>query len=101
MVEHRPPKPGVVGSSPTSPAFFEIKKLKWKKVIMFNYFSSVKKEMKKVSWLSKNEILGSTFVVGLFWIIVALFLFIVDFGLTEVFSRILGGKWKKRLKKKS
>ena len=59
---------------------------------MFNYFSSVKKEMKKVSWLSKNEILGSTFVVGLFSIIVALFLFIVDFGLTEVFSRILGGK---------
>ena len=59
---------------------------------MFNYFSGVKKEMKKVSWLSKNEILGSTFVVGLFSIIVALFLFIVDFGLTEVFSRILGGK---------
>ena len=59
---------------------------------MFNYFSSVKKEMKKVSWLSKNEILGSTFVVGLFSIIVALFLFVVDFGLTEVFSRILGGK---------
>ena len=53
---------------------------------------SDKKEMKKVSWLSKNEILGSTFVVGIFSIIVALFLFVVDFGLTEVFSRILGGK---------
>jgi len=45
-----------------------------------NYFAGVKKEMKKVSWLSKNEILGSTFVVGLFKIIVALFLFVVDFG---------------------
>ena len=59
---------------------------------MFNYFSGVKKEMKKVSWLSKNEILGSTFVVGLFSVIVALFLFVVDFGLSEFVSRLLGGK---------
>ena len=57
-----------------------------------DYFAGVKKEIKKVSWLSKNEILGSTFVVGLFSIIVALFLFIVDFGLTEIMSRIMGGK---------
>ena len=35
-----------------------------------DYFAGVKKEMKKVSWLSKNEILGSTFVVGIFSIIV-------------------------------
>ena len=63
---------------------------------MFNsigdYFAGVKKEMKKVSWLSKNEILGSTFVVGIFSIIVALFLFIVDFGLTEAMSIIMGVK---------
>ena len=63
---------------------------------MFNsigdYFAGVKKEMKKVSWLSKNEILGSTFVVGIFSIIVALFLFIVDFGLTEAMSMIMGVK---------
>ena len=63
---------------------------------MFNsiksYFTGVEREMKKVSWLSKNEILGSTFVVGLFSVIVALFLFIIDFGLTEIISRVLGGK---------
>tara|TARA_B100000401_G_scaffold150162_1_gene100027 strand:- start:116 stop:307 length:192 start_codon:yes stop_codon:yes gene_type:complete len=63
---------------------------------MFNsigdYFAGVKKEMKKVSWLSKNEILGSTFVVGIFSIIVALFLFVVDFGLTEAMSMIMGVK---------
>ena len=68
MVEHRPPKPGVVGSSPTSPAFFEIVKID--KGIMFksigNYFSGVKKEVKKVSWLSKKEILGSTVIVFIF-----------------------------------
>jgi len=55
-----------------------------------NYFAGVKKEMKKVSWLSKNEILGSTFVVGLFSIIVALFLFFVDFGLTEIMTIVMG-----------
>ena len=63
---------------------------------MFNsisdYFAGVKKEMKKVSWLSKNEILGSTLVVGIFSIIVALFLFVVDFGLTEAMSIIMGVK---------
>ena len=55
-----------------------------------SYFAGVKKEMKKVSWLSKNEILGSTFVVGLFSIIVALFLFVVDFGLTEIMKIVMG-----------
>jgi len=63
---------------------------------MFNsisdYFEGVKKEMNKVSWLSKHEILGSTFVVGIFSIIVALFLFVVDFGLTEVMTVIMGVK---------
>ena len=57
---------------------------------MFNYFSGVKKEIKKVSWLSKNEIIGSTFVVGLFSVIIGIFLFIVDYGLTEVFRKIWG-----------
>jgi preprotein translocase subunit SecE len=40
----------------------------------------------------KNEILGSTFVVGLFSIIVALFLFFVDFGLTEIMTIVMGIK---------
>ena len=57
-----------------------------------NYFTGVKKEMKKVSWLSKNEILGSTLVVGLFSVIVALFLFVVDFGLTEIMTFVMGVK---------
>ena len=57
-----------------------------------NYFISVKKEINKVSWLSKDEILGSTFVVGLFSIIVALFLFVVDYGLTEIMTMVMGVK---------
>ena len=54
------------------------------------YFSDVKVELKKVAWLSKNEMLGSSMVVWIFAIIVALFLFVVDFGISEIISRLLG-----------
>ena len=56
------------------------------------YFSSVQAELKKVSWLSKNELLGSTVIVGVFSVIVSIFLFMADFALTEFASRLLGGK---------
>ena len=54
------------------------------------YFNDVKIELKKVTWLSKNEMLGSTSVVWIFAIIVSIFLFIVDFGITQFVSRLLG-----------
>ena len=56
------------------------------------YFSGVQIEMKKVTWLSKQEMLGSTIIVGIFSVLVAMFLFFVDFGLSEFISRLLGGK---------
>jgi preprotein translocase subunit SecE len=56
------------------------------------YFNSVQTEMKRVTWLSKNEMFGSTVVVGVFSIVIAIFLFAIDFGLTEIVSRVLGGK---------
>ena len=56
------------------------------------YFEGVKLEMKKVTWLSKNEMMGSTVIVLCFAAIVSVFLFIVDFSLTEAVSRLLGGK---------
>ena len=56
------------------------------------YFGSVQTELKKVSWLSKDELLGSTVIVGVFSVIVSIFLFVIDFGLTEFVSRLLGGK---------
>ena len=40
----------------------------------FNYFSSVKLEMKKVSWSSKQELIGSTVIVFVFAIILGIFL---------------------------
>ena len=56
------------------------------------YISGVQVEIKKVSWLSKDEMMGSTVIVGIFSILVSIFLFVVDFGLTEFVSRLLGGK---------
>tara|TARA_B100001250_G_scaffold298892_1_gene260476 strand:+ start:856 stop:1047 length:192 start_codon:yes stop_codon:yes gene_type:complete len=56
------------------------------------YFNGVQIEVKKVTWLTKQELFGSTIVVGVFSVMVAIFLFLVDFGLSEFVSRILGGK---------
>ena len=45
---------------------------------IFGYFSSVKLEMKKVSWSSKQELIGSTVIVFVFAILVGLFLWLLD-----------------------
>ena len=57
-----------------------------------DYVNGVQLEMKKVTWLSKEEMLGSTVIVGIFAVFIAVFLFFVDFGLSEFVSRLLGGK---------
>ena len=56
------------------------------------YFNGVQLEMKKVTWLSKQEMLSSTVIVGIFSILISIFLFVIDFGLSEFVSRLLGGK---------
>ena len=57
-----------------------------------DYINGIQLEMKKVTWLSKEEMLGSTMIVGFFAVLIAVFLFFVDFGLSEFVSRLLGGK---------
>ena len=56
------------------------------------YINGVQIEMKKVTWLSKQEMFGSTIIVGVFSVLVAIFLFIVDFGVSQFISRLIGGK---------
>ena len=80
MVERRPPKPEVEGSSPSSPALIMNK--------IINYFKSIGIEMRKVSWLTRKQVINSTLIVGLFALIISIFLFILDFGLSE-FVKIL------------
>ena len=57
-----------------------------------DYMYGIKLEMKKVTWLSKQETLGSTMIVGIFAVFIAVFLFFVDFGLSEFVSKLLGGR---------
>ncbi len=56
------------------------------------YFSGVQIEMKKVTWLSKQEMMGSTLIVAVFSVLISIFLFIVDFGVSQFISRLIGGK---------
>ena len=57
-----------------------------------DYMHGVQLEMKKVTWLSKEEMLGSTMIVGIFAVFIAVFLFFVDFGLSEFVSKLIGGR---------
>ena len=57
-----------------------------------NYVNGVKFEMKKVTWLSKKELLGSTVIVGVFTILIAVYLFVADFSIGELITRLYGGK---------
>ena len=50
---------------------------------IINYFKSITVELRKVSWLTKEQLINSTIIVGVFSILVAVFLFILDFGLTR------------------
>ena len=47
------------------------------------YFKSIRVEMGKVSWMSRNQVVNSTFIVGVFSFIIAIFLFVLDLGLSE------------------
>jgi len=51
---------------------------------VINYFKSIGVELRKVSWLTKEQLFNSTIIVGFFSIIITAFIFILDFGLTQV-----------------
>ena len=53
-----------------------------------SYFNQVAIEMRKVSWLSKEELMGSTMVVGLFAVILSLFLFVIDYAISDLVFRL-------------
>ena len=82
MVERRPPKPEVEGSSPSSPALIMNK--------IINYFKGISLEMKKVSWLTKEQLLNSTFIVLGFAVLISIFLFVLDFSLVEFVKIVFG-----------
>jgi len=48
------------------------------------YFKSISTEMNKVSWMTKRQILNSTFIVGVFALVITLFLFLLDLALVNI-----------------
>ena len=55
---------------------------------VINYFKSIGVELRKVSWLTKEQLLNSTIIVGVFAIIITTIIFIMDFGLTQIIKII-------------
>ena len=55
------------------------------------YFKSISVEMSKVSWMTRSQILNSTFIVGFFALIITLFLFVLDNGLSYVVRILFQG----------
>jgi preprotein translocase subunit SecE len=54
-----------------------------------DFFGQVKSELKKVTWPSKKETFASTRVVILLVLFVALFLWLVDYGLSAAIRLLL------------
>lgn len=55
------------------------------------FFKEVNIELRKVTWPSKDELVGSTIVVIIVSFIVAIFIGIVDRVLTAIITTIFGG----------
>lgn len=54
------------------------------------FLREVKVELKKVAWPSKREIIGSTFVVIIFVVLVAAYFGIIDLIYTTIIGKLLG-----------
>lgn len=76
-----PPKAGEQISVVKHPVF-------WVKTRQF--LQEVKMELKRVTWPSRKETIGSTVVVIILVLIISFFLGIVDFGLSSLVSAVLG-----------
>jgi preprotein translocase subunit SecE len=60
---------------------------RWEQLVQF--LKEVKIELKKVTWPSRKEAIGSTAVVIILVILVAIFLGLVDFGLAQTVRMVL------------
>ncbi len=99
MVERRSPKPDAGGSSPSWPAKIIDRSLRQEKwVVVSNaakYYKETMAELRKMTWPTKEELIGSTIVTIVVSLIVAIFIGIVDrlltLGINAIFSGRMGG----------
>lgn len=55
---------------------------------IINFFNDVVKEMKKVTWPTKEELKESTTIVIVVCLIIAAFTYVIDIAITQVFKGI-------------
>ena len=56
---------------------------------IINFFTDITKEMEKVTWPSREELMESTKVVIIVTLVIAAFAWAVDFGVSEILKVIL------------
>ena len=56
------------------------------------FLKEVYSELKKVTWLSRKDVVRSTISVGVVVMLVSIYIGLVDLGLTELMKLILGGR---------
>jgi preprotein translocase subunit SecE len=54
-----------------------------------NFFKDVVKEMDKVTWPSREELVESTKIVIIVTLLIAVFAWVVDFAVSEILTAIL------------
>jgi preprotein translocase subunit SecE len=56
---------------------------------ILNFFDDVIKEMEKVTWPSREELMESTKIVIIVTLVIAVFAWVVDFAVSEILKKIL------------
>ncbi|OGS23282.1 MAG: preprotein translocase subunit SecE [Elusimicrobia bacterium RIFOXYA2_FULL_39_19] len=56
------------------------------------FLKEVINEFRKVSWLSKKEVVATTIVVIIFMLVVSLYVGVIDFILSRILGIFLGGR---------
>ena len=92
MVEHRSPKPGAVGSSPSSPAkrAKDGDKESQGMANLIEFFRETKREIAKVTWPTRKETATTTAMIVVMALLFGVFFFVVDTVLGYGISFILG-----------
>jgi preprotein translocase subunit SecE len=90
MVERRTPNPEAGGSSPSWPAnLVETMGMMEKFEGAKTYLKEVRAELNKVTWTGRKEIVSGTIAVLVLSGVVSLFLWVIDFGLSQVVRLVL------------
>lgn len=56
---------------------------------IINFFTDIVKEMEKVTWPSREELVESTKIVIIVTLVIAVFAWVVDFAVSEILKMIL------------